>query len=163
MTNEKLDEAGVLAKFGVGPALFVDYLTLIGDSIDNVPGVPKVGPKTAVKLLTEHGSLDALITNADKVAGAIGDNLRSALQWFARRPSAAHGQVRCRIEARPGSAGCGSGRHNKAWRVVRTVSNSNRGNRNWPEAAHRRPTRPGPGAVSQLLPAQDCRKQNPRR
>jgi len=82
MTNEKLDEAGVLAKFGVGPAQFVDYLTLIGDSIDNVPGVPKVGPKTAVKWLTEHGSLDSLIANADKVSGAIGENLRAALEWL---------------------------------------------------------------------------------
>ena len=82
MTNEKLDEAGVLSKFGVTPVQIVDYLTLIGDSIDNVPGVPKVGPKTAVKWLTEHGTLDALIANADKVGGAIGENLRGALQWL---------------------------------------------------------------------------------
>jgi DNA polymerase-1 len=82
MTNEKLDEAGVLAKFGVPPARFLDYLTLIGDSIDNVPGVPKVGPKTAVKLLTEHGSLDALVANASRITGAVGDNVRSALDWL---------------------------------------------------------------------------------
>jgi DNA polymerase I len=60
MTNETLDEAGVLAKFGVPPARIVDYLTLIGDTVDNVPGVPKVGPKTAVKWLAEFGDLDAL-------------------------------------------------------------------------------------------------------
>jgi len=82
MTNEKLDEAGVLAKFGVPPARFLDYLTLIGDSIDNVPGVPKVGPKTAVKLLTEHGSLDALVANAARITGAVGDNVRDALDWL---------------------------------------------------------------------------------
>ncbi|MEO7761680.1 MAG: 5'-3' exonuclease H3TH domain-containing protein, partial [Casimicrobiaceae bacterium] len=82
MTNEKLDEAAVLAKFGVNPAQIVDYLTLIGDSIDNVPGVPKVGPKTAVKWLAEHGSLDNVIASADKIAGAVGENLRTALDWL---------------------------------------------------------------------------------
>ena len=82
MSNEKLDEAGVLAKFGVNPAQIVDYMALIGDSIDNVPGVPKVGPKTAVKLISEHGSLDNLIANADRIPGAVGENVRSALHWL---------------------------------------------------------------------------------
>jgi DNA polymerase-1 len=82
MSNEKLDEAGVQAKFGVSPTQIVDYMTLIGDSIDNVPGVPKVGPKTAVRLITEYGSLDNLIANADQIAGAIGDNVRGALAWL---------------------------------------------------------------------------------
>jgi DNA polymerase-1 len=82
MTNEVLDEAGVQAKFGVPPARIVDYLTLIGDTVDNVPGVPKVGPKTAVKWLAEFGDLDALMSRAGEVKGAVGDNLRNALDWL---------------------------------------------------------------------------------
>ncbi|MFL9608517.1 DNA polymerase I [Methylobacillus sp. Pita2] len=82
MTNEVLDEAGVEAKFGIPPALIIDYLTLIGDSVDNVPGVEKVGPKTAVKWLSQHGSLDKLIANAAEIGGVVGDNLRKALDWL---------------------------------------------------------------------------------
>jgi DNA polymerase-1 len=82
MTNEVLDEAGVQAKFGVPPARIVDYLTLIGDTVDNVPGVPKVGPKTAVKWLAEFGDLDALMARAGEVKGAVGENLRQALDWL---------------------------------------------------------------------------------
>ncbi|GAB2866717.1 DNA polymerase I [Pseudoduganella ginsengisoli] len=84
MTNEKLDEAGVLAKFGVPPNLIIDYLTLIGDTVDNVPGVTKCGPKTAVKWLTQYGTLDGIIASADKVTGAVGENLRTALPWLPR-------------------------------------------------------------------------------
>ncbi|MDP2788286.1 MAG: DNA polymerase I [Pseudomonadota bacterium] len=82
MTNELLDEAGVLAKFGVPPTRIVDYLTLVGDAVDNVPGVAKVGPKTAVKWLAEYGDLDALIARAGEVKGAVGENLRQALDWL---------------------------------------------------------------------------------
>ncbi len=82
MSNELLDEAGVVAKFGVKPEQILDYLTLIGDTVDNVPGVPKVGPKTAVKWLTEHGTLDAIVANADKITGVVGENLRNALEWL---------------------------------------------------------------------------------
>lgn len=82
MNNEKLDEAGVLAKFGVPPNRIIDYLTLIGDTVDNVPGVSKCGPKTAVKWLTEFDSLDGVIANADKIKGVVGDNLRAALDWL---------------------------------------------------------------------------------
>ncbi len=82
MSNERLDEAGVLAKFGVPPARIVDYLALIGDSVDNVPGVDKVGPKTAVKWLAEHGSLDGVVAAAAQVKGAAGENLRRALDWL---------------------------------------------------------------------------------
>ncbi|MFZ6873753.1 DNA polymerase I [Undibacterium sp. Di27W] len=82
MSNEKLDEPGVLAKFGVPPNRIIDYLTLIGDTVDNVPGVAKCGPKTAVKWLTEYDSLDGVIANADKIKGVVGDNLRSALEWL---------------------------------------------------------------------------------
>lgn len=82
MSNEVLDEAGVLAKFGVPPSRIVDYLTLVGDAVDNVPGVEKVGPKTAVKWLSEFGGLDALLAQAESVGGAAGENLRAALDWL---------------------------------------------------------------------------------
>ncbi len=82
MSEEKLGEAGVLAKFGVPPERIVDYLTLVGDTVDNVPGVPKVGPKTAVKWLAQYGTLDNLIAHADEVSGVVGENLRAALDWL---------------------------------------------------------------------------------
>jgi DNA polymerase-1 len=82
MSNEVLDEAGVLAKFGVPPERIVDYLTLVGDTVDNVPGVAKCGPKTAVKWLTEYGTLDNLVANAEKVGGVVGENLRAARDWL---------------------------------------------------------------------------------
>ncbi len=82
MTNEKLDIEGVKKKFGVPPELIVDYYSLVGDSIDNVPGVDKVGPKTACKWITEYGSLDAVIANANGITGAVGENLRKALDWL---------------------------------------------------------------------------------
>ncbi|RZL95100.1 MAG: DNA polymerase I [Variovorax sp.] len=80
MNGKKRDVAGVTAEFGVPPHLMVDYQTLVGDSVDNVPGVPKVGPKTAAKWLLEYGSLDALIGRAAEVKGQAGENLRSALE-----------------------------------------------------------------------------------
>ncbi len=82
MSNETLDVSGVERKFGVSPQRIVDYLTLVGDSVDNVPGVDKVGPKTAAKWLHEYGSLDSLVANADAVKGAVGENLRKALPWL---------------------------------------------------------------------------------
>jgi DNA polymerase-1 len=82
MNDRRRDLAGVEAEFGVPPRLMVDYQTLVGDAVDNVPGVDKVGPKTAVKLLTEYGSLDALVARAHEVKGAVGDNLRKALDWL---------------------------------------------------------------------------------
>jgi DNA polymerase I len=82
MNDRKRDIAGVEAEFGVPPRLMVDYQTLVGDSVDNVPGVDKVGPKTAVKLLQEYGSLDALVERAHEVKGAVGENLRRALEWL---------------------------------------------------------------------------------
>ncbi len=82
MNNETLDRAGVLAKFGVPPEGIVDYLTLVGDTVDNVPGVDKVGPKTAVKWLTQYGSLDGVIAHAAEIGGVVGENLRRALDWL---------------------------------------------------------------------------------
>ncbi len=82
MSNEKLDREGVIAKFGVPPERIVDYLTLVGDTVDNVPGVPKVGPKTAVKWLTQYGDLDNIVAHASEVGGAVGENLRKTLDWL---------------------------------------------------------------------------------
>ncbi len=82
MTGETLDEAGVVAKFGVAPDRIIDYLSLIGDTVDNVPGVEKVGPKTAVKWLAEHGSLDGVMAAAASIKGVAGENLRRALNWL---------------------------------------------------------------------------------
>ncbi|MDP2752364.1 MAG: DNA polymerase I [Rhodocyclaceae bacterium] len=82
MTNELLDEAGVLAKFGVPPNRIVDYLALIGDAVDNVPGVPKVGPKTAVKWLTHYGTLEAIVEHAGEIGGVVGENLRAHLDFL---------------------------------------------------------------------------------
>ena len=80
MTNTVLDRAGVEARFGVPAGQIVDYLALIGDTVDNVPGVPKVGPKTAAKWLRQYGSLDAIMANAGHIKGKVGDNLRASLE-----------------------------------------------------------------------------------
>ena len=80
--DDVLDIAGVEKKFGIPPRLIIDYLILIGDTSDNVPGVEKVGPKTAVKWLLEYGSLDNIVANADKISGVVGENLRKALPWL---------------------------------------------------------------------------------
>jgi DNA polymerase-1 len=82
MSNETLDVAGVEQKFGVPPERMIDYLTLIGDAVDNVPGVPKVGPKTAVKWLAQYGSLDNIVARAGEIGGAVGENLRNSLGWL---------------------------------------------------------------------------------
>ena len=79
---EVLDVDAVMAKFGVPPQRIVDYLTLVGDTVDNVPGVDKVGPKTAAKWIAEYGSLDGVLAAAPGIKGAIGDNLRKALDWL---------------------------------------------------------------------------------
>jgi DNA polymerase I len=81
-TDDVLDIAGVENKFGIPPDKIIDYLILVGDTSDNVPGVEKVGPKTAVKWLKEYGSLDNIVANADNIKGVVGDNLRKALPWL---------------------------------------------------------------------------------
>ncbi|HET7338459.1 MAG TPA: 5'-3' exonuclease H3TH domain-containing protein, partial [Candidatus Dormibacteraeota bacterium] len=82
MSNEKLDEAGVVAKFGVRPQQVLDLLTLTGDAIDNVPGVNKVGPKTAAKWLEQYGSLQGVIEHASEIGGVVGENLRAVVEWL---------------------------------------------------------------------------------
>lgn len=80
MNNQRLDPAGVEEKFGVRPEQVIDYLVLVGDSVDNVPGVPGVGPKTAAKWIQHYGSLDNLIAHADEIKGKIGEKLRAHLE-----------------------------------------------------------------------------------
>jgi DNA polymerase-1 len=82
MNGKKRDVAGVTAEFGVPPNLMIDYQTLVGDTVDNVPGVAKVGPKTAAKWLMEYGSLDNLLQNASAIKGVAGENLRQAVDWL---------------------------------------------------------------------------------
>ncbi|HET7596467.1 MAG TPA: DNA polymerase I, partial [Burkholderiales bacterium] len=82
--REVLDEAGVERKFGVKPGQIRDYLALIGDSVDNIPGVDKVGPKTAAKWLAQYGTLDNVIAHADEIGGVVGENLRRVRDWLPR-------------------------------------------------------------------------------
>jgi DNA polymerase I len=79
MSNTRMDIQGVINKFGVSPGQIIDYLALVGDSVDNIPGVPNCGPKTAAKWLTQYGTLDNLMAHANEIGGKIGDNLRASL------------------------------------------------------------------------------------
>ncbi len=79
MTGDLFDRDKVVEKFAVPPERIIDYLTLIGDTVDNIPGVPKVGPKTAVKWLNTYGSLESIVQNAEKITGKVGENLRAAI------------------------------------------------------------------------------------
>jgi len=82
MSNETLDVEAVKQKFGVPAERIVDYLALVGDAVDNVPGVEKVGPKTAAKWISLYGSLDEVMRHADEIGGVVGENLRKALDWL---------------------------------------------------------------------------------
>jgi len=93
MTDTLMDRQGVVEKFGVPPERIVDYLSLVGDSVDNIPGVDKCGPKTAVKWLQSYGDLDGVMTHAEEIGGKVGDNLRAALEWLPRSRDLA--TIRC--------------------------------------------------------------------
>ena len=103
MSQTTLDAAGVEEKFGVPPALIIDFLALTGDTSDNIPGIPGVGPKTAARWLTTYGSLDALIAHADEIQGKAGENLRANLQNLALARELT--RIRCDVELQtePGS------------------------------------------------------------
>lgn len=96
MNDTFMNEQGVVDKFGVGPAQIIDYLTLVGDTSDNIPGVPKVGPKTAVKWLSQYGTLDELVARADDIKGKIGDNLRAHLHQLPLSKQLA--TIKCDVE-----------------------------------------------------------------
>ncbi len=96
MTDTLMDVAGVNEKFGIGPEHIVDYLALVGDSSDNIPGVPKVGPKTAVKWLREYGSLAEIMARADEIKGKVGENLRATLTSIPLSQTLA--RIKCDVE-----------------------------------------------------------------
>jgi DNA polymerase I len=101
MANKTYDRDGVIAKFGVPPERIIDWLTLVGDAVDNVPGVPKVGPKTATKWLSEYGDLDNLIARAAEVKGVVGDNLRASLDWLPMARRLVTVKLDCPLAERP--------------------------------------------------------------
>ncbi len=101
MSNETLDEAGVLAKFGVRADQVLDLLALTGDSVDNIPGVPKVGPKTAAKWLTQYGTLDSVIKSAAEVPGVVGENLRATLEWLPQGKRLLTVRTDCELAMKP--------------------------------------------------------------
>ena len=99
MSNTVLNREGVIAKFGISPEQIVDYLALVGDTSDNIPGVPKVGPKTAVKWLSAYGSLDNIVAHAEEITGKVGENLRAHLEQLplARRLATIHCDVKLEV------------------------------------------------------------------
>jgi len=102
MSNEKLDEQTVVAKFGVGSAQVLDLLTLTGDAIDNVPGVAKVGPKTAAKWLVEYGTVENVMAHAGEIGGVVGENLRAALEWLPQSKTLLTIKTDCDLPVTPG-------------------------------------------------------------
>ena len=96
MSDTDTDRDGVVEKYGVPPELIVDYLALMGDAVDNIPGVPKVGPKTAAKWLNEYGSLDEVIAHSDDVRGKVGENLRGSVDALPLSRELA--QIRCDLD-----------------------------------------------------------------
>ncbi len=101
MTNSRMDRDGVKAKFDVWPEQIVDYLALIGDSADNIPGIDKVGPKTAAKWLAQYQTLDAIVEHAAEIPGKVGENLRAGLTTLALSRQLA--TIRCDVELSPES------------------------------------------------------------
>jgi len=101
MTNTRLDREGVVEKFGIPPERIVDYLALVGDASDNIPGVPKVGPKTAAKWLTQYGSLDEIIAHADEIKGKVGESLRENLDQLRLSRELATIRINLDLEWRP--------------------------------------------------------------
>ena len=99
MNGKRRDVAGVTAEFGVPPERMLDYQTLVGDVVDNVPGVPKVGPKTAAKWLVQYGSLQAIVEQADSIKGAVGENLRQSLGWLPTARSLLTIKTDCELSA----------------------------------------------------------------
>src|ERR1700730_2457524 len=101
MSNSTLDRAGVKLKFDVFPEQIVDYLALVGDSSDNIPGIDKVGPKTAAKLLNQYGTLDVLIARVAEIEGKVGDNLRAGLETLALSRSLARLRIDLELPLKP--------------------------------------------------------------
>ena len=109
------------AKFDVFPEQIVDYLALVGDSSDNIPGIPKVGPKTAAKWLGQYGTLDVLIAHAAEIAGKVGENLRAGLETLALSRSLATPAHRSRAAAAAGGIAARRSGHGRIARPVRAL------------------------------------------
>ncbi len=105
LSHETLDEAGVLAKFNVRADQILDLLTLTGDTVDNVPGVPKVGPKTAAKWLAQYGSLDNIVAHASEIPGVVGENLRATLDWLPQGRKLLTVKTDCTVPLAPADLG----------------------------------------------------------
>ncbi|MFT5138196.1 MAG: DNA polymerase-1 [Arenicella sp.] len=103
MKKKIYDPAGVVEKYGVRPDQIIDYLALIGDSSDNVPGIPKVGPKTAVKWMDAYGSIDGIVENADKIGGKVGESLREFIPQLALSQDLV--TIRCELDVDPPLSG----------------------------------------------------------
>jgi DNA polymerase-1 len=139
MSNERLDPAGVKAKFGVPPERMLDYLTLVGDSVDNVPGVEKVGPKTAAKWIEQYGSLEEVVRHADEISGAVGENLRKALDWLPKAQALL--AVKCDLELPVKLEELELGRRDEK-RLAELISRF--GFKSWPKDAAGDPKQPSP-------------------
>ena len=138
MSGSVLDDAGVMAKFGVRPDQIVDYLALMGDTVDNIPGVDKCGPKTAAKWLAEYGTLDAVIANADRIGGKIGENLRAALARLPLNRQLVTIKIDVPLELAPQPAEAARARCRRAARAVHALRLPRRAARDCRAAAARR-------------------------
>ena len=114
MSNTVLDRAGVKAKFDVFPEQIIDYLALVGDSSDNIPGIDKVGPKTAAKWLNQYGTLDGLLAHAAEIEGKVGENLRAGLETLALSRQLATIRTDLPLPLDEGGAGAPRGRRSNA-------------------------------------------------
>ena len=123
MTGSRLDRAGVKAKFDVFPEQIIDYLALVGDASDNIPGVPKVGSKTAAKWLNEYSTLDALLAHRDEIAGKVGESLRAHIADVALSRQLA--TIRCDARAADEAArSCSARARRRASRGLYTAASS---------------------------------------
>ena len=162
MSNETLDEAGVLAKFDVRADQVLDLLTLTGDTVDNVPGVPKVGPKTAAKWLAQYGSLDNIVAHADEIPGVVGENLRAALDWLPQGKRLLTVKTDCELPVAPAELQLAAARRATLRRAVRALrvqelaarlaanGADNAGRRRRDREAARRATTPGGAGTTTL-------------
>ena len=121
MSNSVLDRAGVKAKFDVYPEQIIDYLALVGDSSDNIPGIEKVGPKTAAKWLGQYGTLDNLIAHAQEISGKVGENLRAGLATLGAVAQTRDDPYRPRDAALVGAADAGAAGCRAVARVVHAL------------------------------------------
>ncbi len=161
MSNEKLDMQSVVAKFGVRADQILDLLTLTGDAVDNVPGVAKVGPKTAAKWLAEYGTLDQVIAHAGDIGGVVGENLRAALDWLPQGRKLLTVKTDCTLPVTPTGLGRAAGRRRQTERALRAlrVQELAQGPRRWRDATAQNAT----AQTAAPVPAESTRRRSPQR